>query len=73
MKGEDLTLFRTDYLANSHAYVLEATHTILLKKITSQIKFAEWKSALLQNNKLREKKFCLLFSYHHCLTKRTPL
>ena len=66
MKGEDLTLFKTDYLANSHAFVLEATHTILLKKITSQIKFAEQKSALLQNNKLRKKNsaFCSVTLYH---------
>ena len=55
MKGEDLTLFRTDYSVNSHAFVIEATLTILLKKITSQITFAERKSALLQNNKLRKK------------------
>ena len=38
-----------------------ATSTISLKKITSEVKFAERKSALLQNKKVW-KKFCLLFA-----------
>ena len=43
--------FRTNYSVNSQAFVLMATLTISLKeKITSEVKFAEQKSALLQNN-----------------------
>ena len=40
MKGEVL---------NSQAFVLEAALTISLKKVTSEVKFAERKSVLLQN------------------------
>ena len=37
-----------------------ATLTISLKKITSEVKFAEQKSALLQNNNVWKKKFSVL-------------
>ena len=43
--------FRGEWV-NSQVFVLEATLTISLKKIASQVKFAERKSALLQSNKL---------------------
>ena len=46
-KGEDLAV---KLLSNSHTFVLEATLTISLKKITSEVQFAEWKSGILQNN-----------------------
>ena len=51
---EDLYVLelRANYSVNSQAFVLEATLTISLKKITSEVKFAERKSALLQNNKV---------------------
>ena len=53
MKGEDLTgLEQTTQTVNSQAFVLEATLTISLKKITSEVEFAERKSDLLQNNKV---------------------
>ena len=42
--------FRTNYSVNSQEFVLMATLRISLKKITSEVKFAERKSALLQNN-----------------------
>ena len=47
MKGEDLTVleFIKNYSVNSQAFVLEATITISLKKITEQVKFAERKLA----------------------------
>ena len=55
--------FRTNNSVNSRAFVLEATLTISLKKkITSEVKIAERKSALPQNDKVW-KKFCLLFDY----------
>ena len=44
--------FKTKYSLNSQAFVVEATLTIPLKKITSEVKFAEQKSALLQNKKV---------------------
>ena len=40
--------------------MLVATLTISLKKITSGVKFAEQKSALLQNNNVWKKKFSVL-------------
>ena len=57
MKGEDLTVLEQ---LNSQVYVLVATLTISLKKITSEVKFAEGKSALLQNNNVWKKNsaFC---------------
>ena len=47
--------FRKNYSVNSQAFVLEATLTISLKKITSEVQFAERKSALPQNNKVWKK------------------
>ena len=48
MKGEDLrVLEETTQLSHKRSWVLEATLTISLKKITSEIKFAERNSALL--------------------------
>ena len=53
MKGEDLTgLEQTTQTVKSQAFVLEATLTISLKKITSEVEFAERKSDLLQNSKV---------------------
>ena len=53
MKGEGRPYsIRANYSVNPQAFVLEATLTISLKKITSEVKFAERKSALLQNNKV---------------------
>ena len=46
MKGE-LYSFRKNHSFNSQAFVLEATLTISLKEITSKVKFAERKSALI--------------------------
>ena len=72
MKGEDLTgLEQTTQTVNSQAFVLEATLTISLKKITSEVEFAERKSDLLQNNKVW-KKLCLLFSYKVTLSLHHP-
>ena len=51
MKGEDFTV-RTNYSVDSQGFVLEATLTISLKKVTSEVKFAERKSALPQNDKV---------------------
>ena len=52
MKGEGRPYsFSTNYSVNSQAFVLEA-HKLIEKKNTSEVKFAERKSALLQNNKL---------------------
>ena len=48
MKGEDLTVLEQSTRL-THAFV-EATLTISLKSITSEVKFAERKSPLLQNN-----------------------
>ena len=42
--------FRTNYSVNSKEILLVATLTISLTKITSEVKFAERKSALLLNN-----------------------
>ena len=53
---------RTNYSVNSHAFVLEATHTISLKRITYEVESFDPKSALLQNNEVW-KKFYFLFSY----------
>ena len=61
MKGENLTVL-------SQAFILVATLTISLKKITSEVKFAEWKSALLQNNNVWKKILPFVQSY-----KVTPL
>ena len=62
MKGEGLTVLeQTTQSTHKRSYFVVATTTISLKKITSEVKFAERKSALLQNNNVR-KKFCLLFS-----------
>ena len=41
---------QSNYSVNSQAFVLEATLTISLKKITSEVQFAERKSGLLPNN-----------------------
>ena len=49
MKGEDLTVLEKNYSVNSQAFVLEAALRISLKKVTSEVKFAERKSVLLQN------------------------
>ena len=48
MKGEDLTVLEQ----TTQVFVLEATLTISLKKITSEVKFAERRSALPQNSTL---------------------
>ena len=63
MKGEDLTVLeQTTRL--SHAFV-EATLTISLKNITSEVKFAERKSTLLQNNKVWKKSaYCSVTTYN---------
>ena len=53
MKGEDLTVLEQSTRL-THAFV-EATLTISLKSITSEVKFAERKSPLLQNNKVWKK------------------
>ena len=63
MKGEVL---------NSQAFVLEAALRISLKKVTSEVKFAERKSVLLQN-KIGLKKLCLLFSYKVTLPLHLPI
>ena len=63
MKGEVL---------DSQAFVLEAALTISLKKVTSEVKFAERKSVLLQN-KIGLKKLCLLFSYKVTLPLHLPI
>ena len=55
MKGEDLTVLKKNYSVNSQAFVLVATLRISFKKITSEVKFAERKSALLQNNNVWKK------------------
>ena len=52
MKGEDLTVLEKNYSVNSQAFVLVVTLIISLEKITSEVKFAERKLALLQNNNL---------------------
>ena len=49
MKGEDLTVSEQT-TRNSQAFVLLATLRISLKKNTTEVKFAERKSALLQKN-----------------------
>ena len=61
MKGEDLILSEKNYSVNSQAFVLVATLRISLKKITSEVKFAERKSAFPQKNNVW-KKLYLLFS-----------
>ena len=58
MKGEDLTVLeQTTQLTHKRSY---SRLTISLKKITSEVKFAERKSALLQNNNVWKKNsaFC---------------
>ena len=51
MKGEGLTVLeQTTQSTHKRSYFVVATTTISLKKITSEVKFAERKSALLQNN-----------------------
>ena len=77
MKGDDLTLLEQNtQLTHWHTLRTRGYPHNLIENITSEVKFAERKSALLQNNKLR-KKICLLFSYnvpsHRCLTERTPI
>ena len=55
MKGEGRPYsFRTNYSVNSQAFVLEV-HKLIEKKNTSEVKLAERKSALLQNNKVWKK------------------
>ena len=47
---------KTNYpLLNSQACAIEATLSLLLKKITSEVKFAERKSVLFQNSKVWKK------------------
>ena len=58
MKGEDLTVLEKNYWVNSQAFLLVATLTISLKKITTEVKFAERMSALLQNNEKKNSAFC---------------
>lgn len=60
MKGEDLTVLeQTTQLTRSQAFVPAATLTISLKNMTSEVKFSERKSALLQNNTCEKKSaFC---------------
>ena len=58
MQGEDLTVLeQTTQLTHKRSY---SRLTISLKKITSEVKFAERKSALLQDNKVwkRNSAFC---------------
>ena len=51
MKGEDLTVLeQTTQLTHKRSYYVVATPSISLKKITSEVKFAGRKAALLQNN-----------------------
>ena len=68
MKGEDLTVLEKNYSVNSQAFVLVVTLIISLEKITSEVKFAERKSALLQNNNVWKKILPFVQSY-----KVTPL
>ena len=77
MKGDDLTLLEQNtQLTHWHTLRTRGYPHNLIENITSEVKLAERKSALLQNNKLRQK-ICLLFSYnvpsHRCLTERTPI
>ena len=66
MKGEDLTVLeQTTQLTHKRSY---SRLTISLKKITSEVKFAERKSALLQNNNVWKKILPFVQSY-----KVTPL
>ena len=70
MKGEDLTVLEQTthfYLTSNRGY----PH-LLIENITSEVKFAERKSAFLQNNKVW-KKFCLLFSYKVIPLTRTNM
>ena len=68
MKGEDITA-TTNYSVNSQAFVLEATLTISMKKITSEVKFAERKSALKQESVSVH----LQSNPNRCITQRTTL
>ena len=73
MKGEDITA-TTNYSVNSQAFVLEATLTISMKKITSEVKFAERKSALKQESVRKILPFVHLQSNpNRCITQRTTL
>ena len=66
MQGEDLTVLeQTTQLTHKRSY---SRLTISLKKITSEVKFAERKSALLQNNNVWKKILPFVQSY-----KVTPL
>ena len=77
MKGEDLTVLeQTTQLTHKRSYYVVATPTISLKKITSEVKFAERKSALLQNNNVWKKILSFVQSYkvtRRCITQRTTL
>ena len=55
--------FRKNYSVNSQAFVLVVTLIISLEKITSEVKFAERKSALLQNNNVWKKILPFVQSY----------
>ena len=58
MKGEDLTVLKqTTQLTHKRSYWMS------LKKITSDVKFAERKSALLQNNNVWKKILPFVHSY----------
>ena len=64
MKGEDLTVLeQTTQLTLKRSYYVVATPTISSKKITSEVKFAERKSALLQNNNVWKKILPFVQSY----------
>ena len=70
---ESLRLLRTNYSVkfsfaipptSKRAFRQEAINTISLKKITSEIKFTERKSALQQNEKVRNKILLIFTTYH---------
>ena len=73
MKGQDLTVLEKNYSVNSQAFALEATLTISLKNMTSEVKFAERQSALLQNNTREILPFNSVLPGNpgHCITQRT--
>ena len=64
MKGEGLTVLeQTTQLTHKRSYYVVATPTISLKKITLEVKFAERKSALPQNNNVWKKILPFVQSY----------
>ena len=50
-----------------NAFVLQVTLTISQKKITSEVKFTERKSALQKNNEVRKKILPFVTTYHPAL------